>query len=164
MAPLLVRLDRDMDREAPCCTNIAECRPGRGPHAAELCCAGCGRHRAWLPRQALDFVTTTVSRFGAPAEPITLRNSSIGDHAMAKTEYDNTNRGALFRDEEKHKDTDRDYSGTINIEGHEFWLSGWIKTSKKGTRFLSLSVKPKNAPAAKSTKSRAEDMNDDIPF
>src|SRR5262245_3849167 len=115
--PMFVRLDRNIDREAPCCSNIAECHPGRGPHAAELRCAECGRHRGWLPRQALDFVTTTTSRFGAPAEPIILRNNSIGEHEMAKpnVEYDNTNRGALFRDEEKRKEADRDYSGTLNI-------------------------------------------------
>jgi hypothetical protein len=41
------------------------------------------------------------------------------------------NRGALFR-EQKEKETDHDYSGTINIGGVEYWLSGWVKTSKKG--------------------------------
>jgi hypothetical protein len=64
--------------------------------------------------------------------------------------FDDTNRGALFR-EEKQKETDRDYSGSINIGGTEYWLSGWVKTSKKGAKYLSLAVKPKDAPAAGQT-------------
>ena len=51
--------------------------------------------------------------------------------------FDNTNRGALFRDDKKQSDKDRDYSGSINIEGREYWLSAWVKTSAKGTKFMS---------------------------
>jgi len=82
-------------------------------------------------------------------------------------EYDNTNRGALFRNEDKdpNDDKDRDYSGSINIEGTEYWLSGWIKTSKNGRKFLSLSVKPKKQDKPPATnKPRADDLNDSIPF
>jgi len=49
--------------------------------------------------------------------------------------------------DKKTKEDDRDYSGSINIEGREYWLNGWMKTSGAGKKFLSLSVKPKNAPA-----------------
>lgn len=53
---------------------------------------------------------------------------------MAK-QYDNWNRGALFNDKaNKRDDNGRDYSGTINIEGREYCLSGWIKTSSKDGR------------------------------
>jgi hypothetical protein len=64
-----------------------------------------------------------------------------------KMSFDDTNRGALFR-EQKEKESDRDYSGTINIGGVEYWLSGWVKTSKKGAKYLSLAAKPKDAAAA----------------
>ena len=60
-------------------------------------------------------------------------------------QYDNSNRGALFKDEHKAKPEDRDYSGSINIGGTDYWLSGWVKTSQKGAKFLSLSVKPKRS-------------------
>ena len=73
--------------------------------------------------------------------------------------YDESNRGALFR-EEKQKETDRDYSGTLNVEGREFWISGWVKTSKKGQKFLSLSIKPK--VGTPSTRARREDLEDEI--
>jgi hypothetical protein len=80
------------------------------------------------------------------------------------TDYDNTNRGVLFSERDrKTKDNDRDYSGSINIEGTEYWLSAWIKVSKKtGGKF---SVKPKvEKPAESEKKSPAEDLDDEIPF
>lgn len=63
---------------------------------------------------------------------------------MANGEFDNTNRGALFRNEDKQNPKHADYNGTLNVDGVEFWLNGWLKTSKKGAKYLSLSVKPKN--------------------
>ena len=52
------------------------------------------------------------------------------------TTFDNTNRGVLFSERDKKtKDDDRDYSGSINIGGREFWLSAWIRVPKKGQKF-----------------------------
>lgn len=62
---------------------------------------------------------------------------------MADKEYDNTNRGALFNNDRKEKETHPDFTGSINVDGKEFWIKGWKKTSKAGNRFLSLSVDPK---------------------
>lgn len=59
-------------------------------------------------------------------------------------EYDNTNRGVLFKNDRKEKDTHADMQGTINVEGKEFYLNAWTKQGKSG-KFLSLSVKPKPA-------------------
>jgi uncharacterized protein (DUF736 family) len=59
--------------------------------------------------------------------------------------YDNTNRGALFKNDDKEQDNHPDYKGQINVGGQEFWISAWLKTSKNGTKFMSLSVKPKMA-------------------
>ena len=60
------------------------------------------------------------------------------------TQYDNTNRGVLFKNDRREKDTHPEYNGTINIEGQEYWLNAWIKDGGKG-KFFSLSVKPKEA-------------------
>jgi hypothetical protein len=80
--------------------------------------------------------------------------------AMPET-FDNTNRGVLFNERDKKtKDGDRDYSGRINIEGRDYWLSAWLKTSKKGTKFLSLSVKAMDAQPVKADI----DINDKIAF
>jgi hypothetical protein len=81
------------------------------------------------------------------------------------TTFDNTNRGVLFSErDKKSKDDDRDYSGGINIEGREFWLSAWVKTSKKGNKFLSLSIKPKDERQSAGGGPRKRDVDDEIPF
>jgi hypothetical protein len=80
-------------------------------------------------------------------------------------DYDNELKGVLFKNDEKSKDEDRDYSGTATIGGREFWLSGWKKRSKSGTPFLSLSFKPKDAvPAKPQPRKPAATYDDDIPF
>ncbi len=77
-------------------------------------------------------------------------------------QYDNTNRGMLSKNKNKTADNHPDLSGSINVNGQEFWLSGWTKESKAGNKFLSLSIKPKDA--AKSTKSKQADsfVDDDL--
>ena len=80
--------------------------------------------------------------------------------------YDNTNQGALFKNE-KTNDRAPDYKGSINVEGEEFWISGWIKTAgsrakNPGQKFMSLAVTPKEQSGS-SSKPR-DDYDDDIPF
>lgn len=78
--------------------------------------------------------------------------------------YDNTNRGTLGRN--KHRKTDKhpEYTGKINIDGREYWLSGWVKESN-GDRFFSLAVKPKDAQPEKGEPAKTDaDFDDDLPF
>jgi hypothetical protein len=55
--------------------------------------------------------------------------------------YDNTNSGALFRNERATTDKHPTHTGKINVEGRDYYLNAWVKEGKKG-KFFSLSVKP----------------------
>lgn len=74
--------------------------------------------------------------------------------------YDNTNKGAIFKNEKRSKDTDPTMNGSINIEGVEYWVNAWTNTSKAGAKYLSLSVRPKEQQVAPVV----EDDLDDMPF
>ena len=48
----------------------------------------------------------------------------------------------LFKNDRKESENQPDYKGKIKINGEEQQLSAWINTSKKGTKFMSLSFQP----------------------
>ena len=83
-------------------------------------------------------------------------------------EFDNTNRGSLFKNEKKEEEKHPDMNGSINVDGKDYWISGWKKTSKAGTGFISLSVRPKQEQSRQSSqpikKSKEPDGWDDLDF
>jgi uncharacterized protein (DUF736 family) len=80
-------------------------------------------------------------------------------------EFDNKNRGSLFKNDKKEADTHPDYKGQINVNGEEFWLNAWLKTSKQGTKFMSLSISPKDRQVSEPTRKATQvDDSSDIPF
>jgi len=46
----------------------------------------------------------------------------------------------------------------------EYWLSAWLKVSKDGAKFMSLSIKNKNADAALNKPKKASFDDSDVPF
>ena len=90
------------------------------------------------------------------------------------SDYDNTNRGGLWKNARKDRDTHRDYTGSINVGGSDFRLSAWLKTARDGSKFMSLSVKPKDGDARPGMSGYASKpdrdadtrapLDDDIPF
>lgn len=86
-------------------------------------------------------------------------------------EYDNTNRGAIFPNMKKEKETHPDMTGSLDVGGVEYYVSGWTKVSKKGQKFLSLSVKAKEEVAKRHTQPLRQAIDfsqdledDDLPF
>lgn len=69
--------------------------------------------------------------------------------------------GVVFKNTKKQSDKSPDYSGSINIGGKEIKFSGWIKTAKTGTKYISLAV-VKDKP----TESKPNDdfLNDEVPW
>jgi len=87
------------------------------------------------------------------------------------TNYDNTNSGALFKNKDKQTLNHPDYKGNINVGGQEYWISSWLKESKNGVKYMSLSVTLKedvkqqmNKPAQQQTTEEWVNDMDDIPF
>lgn len=54
--------------------------------------------------------------------------------------------GALFNNDRKAKDNHPDMTGTAMVNGVEYWVSGWIKESRGGQRYMSLAFTEKDAP------------------
>ncbi len=79
-----------------------------------------------------------------------IKKTSAKVAKVSKKEYDNSNRGVLFVNDQKEKPTHPDYKGSFTDgEGNEFWLSAWKKTSKDGTKkFLSIAATAKDESAA----------------
>ena len=86
------------------------------------------------------------------------------------TEYDNNNRGALWNNDRKQSDKHPDLSGSIMIDGKEYWVSGWKKKQGQGDRapVVSLSVRPKDykdsQPTGSPASNTAQNIDDEIPW
>lgn len=79
--------------------------------------------------------------------------------------FDDSNSGALFKNDKKGNDRAPDYRGELKVAGELHEIAAWLKVSKSGTKYMSLSVKPKEAREEAPKKSSSMgDMEDDIPF
>lgn len=107
---------------------------------------------------------------------------------MAKPVYNNDNSGVVFINVEKQEELAKrdagqaynekaekwpDRKGSGNLNGEEFWISGWVKeSSRDGSKFMSLAFKPKEAretprskPEYRSEPNKTKIPEDDeIPF
>ncbi|WP_315775119.1 MULTISPECIES: hypothetical protein [unclassified Bradyrhizobium] len=83
-------------------------------------------------------------------------------------DYDNTNRGALFKNEHRNSDRSPDYTGKLNVDGTEYWLSAWLQKAKDGSRYMSVAVRQQDSEAREAKQAKASsknaDIDDEIPF
>lgn len=81
-------------------------------------------------------------------------------------EFDNTNRGTLFKNDKGDNPNRPDYTGKINIAGKEYRLASWEKKGQSGKTFFSLTVseiEQAEKPAEPVAETVAE-VDDSIPF
>jgi uncharacterized protein (DUF736 family) len=86
---------------------------------------------------------------------------------MAYEQKDNS--GSLFKNDKKESDRHPDYRGTCMVNGVEMAMSAWLKTSAKGTKWMSFSFsepyrKEAAAPVKDEWADSFDDSNSDIPF
>lgn len=67
------------------------------------------------------------------------------------------NRGSLFKNRSKEKDSDSDYSGEIMVDGVVYFIDSWINDYANG-KYLSLRVKRKDK------QPDVVEYDDDIPL
>jgi hypothetical protein len=83
-------------------------------------------------------------------------------------EYDNTNSGALFKNERKSTKNHPDRTGSLCVEcpdcgaKNDYWMSGWVKQARStGKPFMSVAITIKDAPEGDQA---ADDFDEDVPF
>ena len=82
------------------------------------------------------------------------------------------NSGALFKNDIKESDSHPDYKGSAMIDGSDYWVNGWINTSKAGTKYMKFSYSAKEQVHANGFQQVQQAMapkieplsEDDIPF
>ena len=78
--------------------------------------------------------------------------------------------GALFKNDKGDNPNRPDYKGTYTDgKGEEFWVSAWVKDSKAGAKYMSLSMQPKGekkeqAHTPKQEYASEPDTSGDLPF
>ena len=86
------------------------------------------------------------------------------------TQHDNTNRGAIWKNDKKESDTQPDFTGRLNVNGVDFWVSSWKRKPDANPKApaLSFSVKPKDEVHNNGMKqveaATSEEFDSDIPF
>lgn len=78
------------------------------------------------------------------------------------------NSGALFKNDNKTKETQPDYKGNAIINGQQKQISAWINTSAKGLKYMSLTFEdPRDQNEVKTyvkTEPLPPIVNNDLPF
>lgn len=84
--------------------------------------------------------------------------------------YDNTNSGMITRAENRKSDSHPEFTGSLNVEGVDYWVSAWVNEGKpggkmEGKKYFSIKINRKersnNAPAPMRD---AGFVDADIPF
>lgn len=84
-------------------------------------------------------------------------------------EYDNSNRGAIWGNKKKATENHPDYTGEINVNGVDYWLSGWKRKegASPSSPAMSFSVRAKEDQQIQQSTAPAPagvDDDENLPF
>jgi hypothetical protein len=76
------------------------------------------------------------------------------------------NTGSLFKNDKMKHEKSPAYTGTVNIDGVEYYQSAWINETKDGRKYFSQKFNRKDAPVDKpKQEAKSYDLDEDtIPF
>lgn len=86
--------------------------------------------------------------------------------------YDNNNRGSIWKNDKKQKDNDPDFTGALEVDGVQYWVSAWKRKAdaKPNAPALSFSIRRKDeahrqgVEQARKTIDASDGFSDEIPF
>ena len=80
------------------------------------------------------------------------------------SEYDNTNRGQIWKNDKQTTDKHPDFTGSINVEGKEYWVSAWKRKPDANPKAPALSFSIKLKDDATTVSAPAVELDEDLPF
>jgi hypothetical protein len=104
-------------------------------------------------------------------KPGTLWTSAPGNrkkNTMTKSQFNNTDKGALFKNRQKEPGSNApDYAGPLDVGGTKYRLSAWLKDSAGGQKYMATAIKldtaEQSGPKPKPSVARGS-FDDEVPF
>ena len=80
--------------------------------------------------------------------------------------YDNTNRGSIWKNDKKQTENHPDFTGSLDVDGVEYWVSAWKRKEGANPKAppLSFSIKRKDATPAQQQNQQPASQNSQDPF
>ena len=85
-------------------------------------------------------------------------------------EYDNSNRGVLFKNDRKTEEKHPDYTGSyMDADGADHWLDAWLAKDKNGKTYMRVKTKLKDEAHKQGMQQarqaiQPKELEDDLPF
>ena len=83
--------------------------------------------------------------------------------------YDNNNRGSIWKNEDRKSDTHPQFKGSAEVNGVEYWVSGWLRKPDANPKAPAMSFsftakEVQSAPKPVQSANSGFDEGEDIPF
>lgn len=128
--------------------------------------AVCNKANRWIVLQEpyIRHFAYQLELAGNSQEAVKPSVPAVNEEVGMAGDYDRTNTGYIGKNKNKTSDNQPDTKGALNVEGVEYWISGWAKQGDNGP-YQSIKLTRKDAAqgGAKSKPAASRPQNDD-PF